>query len=432
MGAAIAQQLELTGSASGAFGYSSSEGLHGAFTASAAAKTTASDAVRCERADLIVEHDRWLLAPAQVAIGRGQGAMLQAEYVGGSNSLDVQITTRGLTIGEMQSGTGRLMGAAAVPVLEQLEGGRWHGSLRYQIEGRAAGKWTGSGELESTKGEVPGLAQKVLVHRAKIAIDGSDVVVSRLAGEIGKTKFEGEYHYQQGAARPHRATIAVGSVSLSELERILKPSLTRSQGFLARTLRFQAPTPDWIKTRHAEIRVQIGTLEAGDIALEGVRGRILWDGTKVEMPDLTAQIEGGAMKASLSVDLGKNQPSYQFKGSAEKVGWQDGELDADTRIRASGTNSDFLASLRADGCFSARSVSLAADAEFTTIEGCYDFTAGSPMRLAVSKLQGAIGAESYAGKGVMQPGGRLQLDFSGVKPFRLTGTVAPWKMEVSR
>ena len=434
MGAPIAPQLEFKGSFSGALGYSSQEGFKGALTLSEASASAAkSEPVRCERAEVVVEHSRWQLLPAQMLLGRGQTAVLQAEYEAGGKRLDLQLTTKGLAFAEMQSRTAGLLGAGAVPLLEQLQEGRWRGSLRYRLSDRGPGTWSGNAELGNARIQLPGMSDPVRIAAAKVLISGHEVSMSGLRGGVAETEFQGEYRYQPGAARPHRFSIRTGAISVRELERLFKPTLRRRQGFLARTLRFQAPLPDWLKDRHAEGSLRVGTLSLGEHELGDFQGRLVWDSTRVELNNVTATLEEGELKATLAVDLSRSSPSYLARGRIESASWQGGELDVEGRIRASGTDAEIFSSLRSEGCLSGRWVTLAPDTVFAKLSGCFDFAAGKSSRLALSKVEAVIGAETYSGQADWQGEGRIGLEFTGgKKPVRLAGTIAPWRMEATR
>ena len=88
---------------------------------------------------------------------RAKSAGLEASWDLAAGALDLNVRAKPLSIAEMQSESGHLLTAAAVPLLEGLQHGRWSGALRYQIRNGEPGIWTGSFELVTFRLLFPGL-----------------------------------------------------------------------------------------------------------------------------------------------------------------------------------------------------------------------------------------------------------------------------------
>ena len=440
LGAAAPAGLSVSGAATGALGYSPSGGLQGRFVASGAvAQEASAEPLRCERAEMVIDRNRIQLLPAQILLARGQSAQIEveAEYPVDASRMELRLSTRGLNAGA-QSALGRLLSSAEVPLLEHLASGRWKGDLTYRREGERPGIWSGNLELQEVHAAVPGFAGPIAIQSAAVVLNGRKVVLERIRGTAGKIAFQGQYRYEPETARPHRFSLDAEEAAIADLEDLLLPTLRRRQGLLARTLRFtSAPPPDWLKDRHAEGTLHIGTLhtamrEGLVVDFDDVRTRVLWDGAKIALPDVRAGVENGSFAAAMTIDLSKGAPLYRIQANVEDAGWRDGRVDLDGNITAAGTGVEFLANLKAAGCFASRSVTLAQEVELKTFSGCYDFASGKPARLQLSKIQAKGAQETYAGRGGLQADGRLSLEFSGGrKPLRLTGTLAPWQLEVA-
>jgi hypothetical protein len=440
MGAPAPAGLSVSGAATGALGYSQSAGLQGRFVASGAvAQSTSAEPLRCDRAEIVIDRNSVRLLPSQISLAQGQTAQIEveAEYPAAASRMELHLSTHGLKAGA-QSALGRLLSGAGAPLLEYLTSGRWKGALKYRREGERPGIWSGNLELQDVQATVPGFAGSVAIQSAAVALNGSRIVLEHIRGTAGKIAFQGQYRYEPGVARPHRFSLDAEDAAIADLEDLLLPTLRRRQGLLARTLRFaSAPPPDWLKERRAEGTLHIGALHAAmrdglAFDFEDVRTSVLWDGVKIELPDVRAGVEDGSFAAAMTIDVSKGAPLYRIQANVEDAGWRDGRVDADGKITAAGTGVEFLASLKAAGCFASRSVTLAEEAEFKTFSGCYDFAGGKPAHLQLSKIQAKGGQETYAGRGGLQADGRLSLEFSGgKKPLRLTGTLAPWQLEVA-
>src|SRR6476469_2195069 len=108
-----------------------------------------------------------------------------------------------------------------------------------------------------------------------------------MKASVGKIQATGEYRYEPDAARPHKLRVAFGELDAAELERVLMPALERRGSLIARALR-RVPVPDWLEACHIDGTVQIGELTLGDVRLQKVRTRLLWDAVKVELGGIQA------------------------------------------------------------------------------------------------------------------------------------------------
>ena len=170
-----------------------------------------------------------------------------------SKTFAMTVLSRGMKIAE----TRKLFGA--VPLLDQFSDGQWRGTLRYLVPGGSEpAVWNGQIDVSQAVVDVPGLAGPLTVS-FPASIEGSRAVIRSFKGTIGKLALNGNYRYEPSAVRPHRVNLVIPVASLGEIERILKPTLVRGGGLLARTLRLgRAAVPDWLRERRLEGTVSIG------------------------------------------------------------------------------------------------------------------------------------------------------------------------------
>ena len=156
--------------------------------------------------------------------------------------------------------------------------------------------------------------------------------------------------------------------------------------------------------------------------LDRVRTRIVWDTTRVAMPDFTAQVGGGAVKSRVAIDLRNASPEYQAVSKLTGLDWKSGKLDADATFETSGNGAGLLTNLRASGSFTGRTVLEDVEA----VNGHYEFNwKGLLPQLTLSDLRLTSLAESYTGKGSLQDDGTLVLQLnSGAHQMRIAGTLA--------
>ena len=122
-------------------------------------------------------------------------AEIAADYNLDGNILDLTLHADSMPVAAL-----RTQAVAAVPWLEQLNGGTWSGDLRHH---REPGKsfWTGQLKIRDTEIEVPGLADPVRFRPARVQIDGARILLDQIDAAVGKLAFAGDYRYEP-AARP--------------------------------------------------------------------------------------------------------------------------------------------------------------------------------------------------------------------------------------
>ncbi len=258
------------------------------------------------------------------------------------------------------------------------------------------------------------------------------MVLDRIDARAGKGVVEGEYRYEPGTPRPHRVRLVLPETDAADLEAELMPSLHRSRGLLARALGIRrAPVPDWLRERHLEGTVQIASLKLADYALENLRARLLWDTTRLELPDLQARVGGGTLSGRLDVSLRGAQPAYALAARFKGVEFKSGKLDAQAEIKTSGLGVAVLANLHSTGTFSGRLLEIDPLPAMKTASG--SFTLGwspSGATLALVDVQLSAGGDTYTGRGATQPDGTVLFQLSsGSKEMRVTGTLAKLRLD---
>jgi hypothetical protein len=107
----------------------------------------------------------------------------------------------------------------------------------------------------------------------------------------------------------------------------------------------------------------------------------------------------------------------------QEVAYKNGRLDFEGNLDADGLGAQFLASAHAEGCLKGRSIAFTPDAEFHSVSGCFEMSAGPRWR--ITGLDVVQGGETYSGTGSTQADGRLVLDLTNRgKQIRYTSTLA--------
>jgi hypothetical protein len=429
MGVPLPDGLSVHGELQGVVGYSPFSGLQGKLaSADLSLGSPETGAVRLAKAEIVLDKGRVSLAPAALLTSRGERATIAGDYSWADRKFAGRIQTDRMSISELRAGSLGLLGTDAVPLLVNFRSGAWMGELRYH----GGGEWSGIFEVENADVPLPGFAVPLEIGSAHVVMRDGGAVMSHLRARMGQAEFGGEYRYRPKAARPHWFRVSAVSLDASELERVLLPALRRSEGgFLARALRLGGgETPAWLEERRAEGRVEIGSLTMGVMEFEKVRGLVRWDATAVEVAQLDARLGHGRVEGGGSLSLRRPSPAYRLSAQWHSVQWGGGEWDGQGTVQTTGTGRDLLRNLQSEGVFSARSIEVGEDTQFEAVSGSYQLAVlrGIP-RLGFTRLQAAVGEETFEGKGLTRDDGRLYLEFSdGRTEMRMSGTVLPLQL----
>jgi hypothetical protein len=426
MGAQFPPRLKLSGSMDGAIGYSGQGSFQGQLAFHDTALTIPdSPPIRFEQAYIVVDHGHVRLSPAVVRTDDQEQARIEADYAMDGETLDLSISSEAMKVASLRA----QVALAAVPWFEQVLSGQWSGQLHYRMASAKAG-WTGRLQISEAQISVPGLADPIEIASARVQIDGARVVLDRLEAQAGKVAFTGEYRYEPDTARPHRLRLRAEAVDAADLEAEFMPTLSRSTSLIARALG-RAPVPGWLAGRAVDGTVQIGDLLLAGCHLENVRGRLLWDVTRVEIDGIQARLDRAAVTGKLAVNLRTVRPSYKLTAKVKGLDWQAGKLDADGTLETSGRGSQLLANLTSDGNFTGAALDFGTPDPWRSISGSYHLAwSQAAPRLRITGLNVRTEDETYTGRGATQDDGRLVIQLtSGSKEMRMSGTLAKLKVE---
>jgi hypothetical protein len=430
MGAPLPDQLAAEGDVSGTFSYND-DGLTGRLElADASLALPDVQPLRTKAAALDIGDGMVSLEKSTIEIGEKDSAEVQGSYSFlQPPAIDLRIVTRGMNVADMRS-----FGLAAIPLLDQTRQGSWRGWARYQTAipttGQGVGGWSGEYDLLNARIPVDGLSDPLRIQSASVKLNGARVAVTKLHAQLGAIAFTGDYRWEPAAVHPHKFNIAIDEADVTELGRLLAPSLTRERGFLARTLRLGAPpVPDWLKARRADGTISIGSLSApsfsgNDTTLSVNQARLLWDAgimrlSGIDATLLSPNLAGASLTGDLETDLTGGAPHYRFDGKLNDLPYKGGKLDFDGGFDAEGEGLALLDSLHADGHLRARSIAFSSDADFLTASACFELQG---IRWKFGSVEVNQGGETYFGTGASQPDGRLVLDVvRGSRAVRFSG-----------
>ncbi len=431
-GLAVPETLELEGSAHGAIGYSPAGGLRGTLLATNATLAALGwPALFCARAPLTLDREQVRFGPWVVERPDNSALTLEGAYSRSRSALSLRLRAQGWPIAP--GGVGPLPALEPVPLLKACRGGLWSGELRCEQSVGSPARWKGRLRLENTEFTLPGLSRPVRVAGASIQLGPDEIRCEQMRAVVGPIAFQAEYVHREKARFPHHLRLDVGELEVTELEGLLAPVLDRRQNLLARALRLgRAPAPDWLAVRRAEVVFGVDWLQfAGAEVASRVRGRMVWDGLKVEVSGITAQSGETKLAGRMEADLRQATPSYRLTGVIGPLEWSGGQWSAEGVLETSGLAEELLANLRAEGSFVGRSVQLTPEAAFDLIAGRFGlrFQRGTP-RLRIEDLGAVEAGEVLHGECRATADGRLNIELSNnVRQIRLAVALWPPRLE---
>jgi hypothetical protein len=433
MGAPFPEGVQVDGKVEGGIGYSNDGGLQGQLLLrNASVKSPHAVSAEFASAQVLFNNDQISFGPADVQMGNGQAAEIEGEYALDNSHAGLKITTRQLTIAEVQTSAERVISAPPIPLLEKLRQGTWKGWIAFEWKEDHAGVWTGEYELQNAVMEVPGLAAPLRFSTASVEMKGGGIQISRIRAHAGTVKLEGDYRFDPDAGRPHRVRITIPELQLAELERLMLPTLQRHEGFLARTFRLRKEAlPKWLLEREVDGSIQVNNLLNGDSPIGEFRAHLVWDGPTILLSNVDCRLDTMRATGKMSVNVALSAPAYHLTGNVENLDYRNGQLDIDGDLETSGTAQDLLLNIRSKGTFEGRGIELGPETQVREIAGAYRVAAsGGIPKLSLSNVVLSQGLDTFSGQGSSQPDGHIVLELtSGRKQVRLSGMLFPMHPE---
>ena len=189
--------------------------------------------------------------------------------------------------------------------------------------------------------------------------------------------------------------------------------------------------PDWLRERHAQGTVEIGSLLLAGESFESVRLGFFWDGPKLDVARFQARVEGGTADGHLTADFRGSTPVYEVAGRLDSAAWKGGKLDGDGSVKTSGVGDDLYWNLRGEGFFRAQTVTLGPDLRLRALSGLWELQWNRQQpRLQLTDLRLVEGQDVLTGQGQTLEDEHLRIDLlSGERRMRLAGTLKPIRLE---
>jgi hypothetical protein len=422
LGSLIPADFRLEGTAEGAVSYSLPQGapqMEGALSlANATLVVAGAPPLRIPGAGLRFSGSTVALLPAAITNQSNETATVAGAWDMATRKLDVSLASDGMAIASLR----RQISIAGVPLLSQATAGTWKGNLHYSSEPTG---WNGDLHLADADLPFEAFVEPLHIVSADATIDGAGLAMKRIDVVVGGMEAQGEYHYEPGAAHPHKFRLTVPRISGAALEKVLMPTLHRGNFFTYAFNFGRVPEPGWLRNMRADGVLQTGALDIGGGKFTKLRARVLWDGTNVELAALQTGIGDAAFKGIATIRLAQRQPLYEIKGRLTGMPWHSGTIDAAGLLTTSGTGADLFTHMRARGSFEGKEIDLAPVDVYDAMTGAFDWTwdARNP-KLRLSQLVMKTGDAVYLGSAETLDNGQLILKISdGTRNIQAAGAL---------
>ena len=399
LGTPLPDGVVAEGKAAGTLAYSSSDGMQGQLQVeNGTVALRDGSSFSLPSATVLVSGDEVRLGPALLA-DAGSSVQLEGAYAPFRDAFTLRLTGRNLKLAA-------LAGSSEFSLTRNFEGGLWTGSVEYSDN-----VWSADLSVRDAVARVPGLAPPLRIRNARVQLNRGGLSVRQMHFRCGEVEGFGHYRYVVGDVRPHRFDVSVPQADTAEIERLLMPALRPESGLLARTLRWRAALPQWLRDRSAAGTIRVGALTAGGVQLRGFQTRVEWDGPVVRLKDVRARIQEAALTGTVIADLRDREPKYKLEGRIRQLPWNSGNVHLDGELTTAGIGTELLSQLKADGRFQAEAVSMLPDMPSGSASGEFEMSVSrSGQHWKLIAVEAAVGSERFQGEGGTAADGRIELE----------------------
>jgi hypothetical protein len=414
LGAPLPPKLAVEGTVDGAVRYDNTSGFGGNVELSDVVMTLPdATPLKAATATVFLKGQTVLVGPVTVGLGDSRdSAEVECTYqLGEGGGLELKIGTRHMSVSSLRN-YGFASGPAPVPMMDRAAGGTWRGALKYAQPDASTPTWTGDFELQNTQVSLDGLVEPVRMLTAAVSVRPERVAITGIKGKAGAIDFSGDWQWDVDGVKPPAFRIRVEEANIKEVERLLRPAVSREGGLFARTLGIGSndTVPDWLAKRRATGTLLVKSLTVAGTPIAGA-AQVAWNGSAITLSGIQGKLGEATMAGQLRIDLSGRAPAYGFTGKVEDLAYKGGRLDFNGTLEASGTGAALLASVHAAGVVRGRSLTLSPDAEYRRASGRFmlNMTPAGPL-WKLSGLELSQGSDIFVGAGTLQADGKLALD----------------------
>ena len=417
MGLTLPAELQLSGALDGVVGYSNSTGLSGGVAISNAVATLPNiPPLRSAAANITISSANIHIEPAILEAGAGGTLRAGGDYSLATQHLIASVSANAFPVAALKSTIQAWFGAA--DALAIWSGGYVTGQLAYNYQG--AGReapaepaaWSGQFQFSNATFNIPGLGLPLKRAQGRASFNAAMFDLPRFSAALGQQPLTGSYRYNLAAKHPEHVHFELPGADLAQLEAALAPAM-EDQSFLSRLAFTRRSIPAWLASRNMDGDAAIGHFSIDGADLGSLSTRFVWEGTNLQFINLQLRTPQALLKASGVADLSARSPQYRFSTSVSGFPWAGGILNADAEVQTAGRGQTGLHNLRANGSFTGKDITLAANGPFSAVSGLFNlsFADGWPS-LQLSNVQAAQEEDTWTGEGSTRSDGKLVVDLA--------------------
>ncbi len=251
---------------------------------------------------------------------------------------------------------GRQLSAAHFDALERLapittrppllEGTHWEasGNAEWMRTGyRARGGWHGRLLVRGLSIPVNGLVSPVVFSVAPLQLHDDAWKLAGATAKVGGIPVKVDAaesaasHAGGLAERPVVLSLAFDELSLAQLQEQVKLQAADSRGFLSRTFSTGTPAaPLWLRNRSLLAKIYIKKVLIEDSKYYDFRGDLFWDGTALELRNISVQSRFGVLQAQIRPYLDESPMRWSWTAIGRNLLFRSGEVELREDFTASG------------------------------------------------------------------------------------------------
>jgi hypothetical protein len=417
MGLTLPAELQMSGALDGVVSYSNSTGLAGGVAITNAVATLPNiPPLRSAAANMTISSDNVHLDPAILQAGVGGTLRAGGDYSLSTQHLIASVSADEFPVSALKNTIQAWFGTA--DALSVWSDGDVTGQLAYNYQGPGRSTpaepaaWSGQFQFSNATFNIPGLGLPLKRAQGRASFNATTFDLPHFSAALAQQPVTGSYRYNFAAKHPEHVHFELPAADMTQLEAALAPAM-EDRSFLSRLAFTRRSIPAWLAARNIDGDAAIGRFSIDGTNLGSLSTRFIWEGTTLQFTTLQLRTPRAILKGSGVADLAAHSPQYRFSATVSDFPWGGGLLSANGRIQTSGKGQNSLRNLRANGSFTGKDVTLAADNAFNDVSGLFNFsfTDGWPS-LQLSNVQATQMDDNWTGEGSTRSDGKLVVDLA--------------------
>ncbi|MCS7026163.1 MAG: AsmA family protein [Bryobacteraceae bacterium] len=233
-----------------------------------------------------------------------------SDYRAGNALLEAALRTTNADLGE-------LLNVATAYGFRPAGGVKAQGEVSIDFRMRARYKtsapwdYSGTARLRNSSLLVPELEQPLKISQADVRFEEEGAVIENLMCSLGSSRLQGSLSVRNFSSPDLRFQAEIDQVKLEELSRLWKASSSQPEA--------PAENPTIQRAWTARGALSLGKLAYESLVLHRLRSEVIWEGERLLLDPVTAELFGGQQTGTIRVDLGSKPWKYSLQVKMNQV-----------------------------------------------------------------------------------------------------------------